>query len=162
MAYKPSKSPVLKGWSLVGGFSVGRWLVTKAICFAAPYFGSIKPRLTTVVPGKVEVVIKKRRRVLNHLKTVHAIAMCNAAELVGGLCLEVSLHGDMRWIPVGMTVKYQKMAKTDLTATALLDDYSWETEQDVVVPVSVRDIHGVEVFSADITMHISPKPGKRS
>ena len=57
------------------------------------------------------VFMKKRRAVTNHLKTVHAIAMCNMAELAGGLMTEVSLPQGKRWIPSGMTVKYLKRLK---------------------------------------------------
>ena len=160
MTYKPSKSPLLKLWKKHGGHSLGRWFVSKAVCFMAPYFSTIKPRFTVVEPGHIEVTFKKRRAVHNHIKTVHAIAMCNAAELAGGVCLDVSLHGDFRWIPVGMTVKYLKMAKTDLRAVCKIDDCDWEEEQDVIMPVGVFDTHGDEVFHADITMRISRKKKK--
>ncbi len=157
MAYKPSKSPLLKLWKKFGSRPSGRWFVSKAVCFMAPYFSTIKPRFTTVTAGHIELTFKKRRAVHNHLKTVHAIAMCNAAELAGGTCLDVSLHGDFRWIPVGMTVKYLKMAKTDLRAVCKIDHYDWQEAQDVVMPVGVFDTSGEEVFHADITMRISPK-----
>lgn len=157
MAYVPSKSPLLAMWKRLGGTAVGRWVVGKGFCFIAPYFGSIKPQFVEVKPGHVEIKVKNRRSVRNHLKSVHAIAMCNAAELVGGSCMEVSLNGNYRWIPSKMTVYYQKMAKTDIRAICKIDDWSWEEKRDVVMPVSIYDDHGVEVFKADITMHISPK-----
>ena len=96
---------MLKLWKTMGGNSLGRWFVTKVVCFKAPYFSSIKPLFTKVEPGTVELKFKNRRSVQNHLKTVHAIAMCNAAELAGGICLDVSLSANFRWIPVGMEVK---------------------------------------------------------
>ena len=157
MSYKPSKSPVLKLWKVLGNSSVGRWLLSKIVCFKAPYFSSIKPVFDAIRPGLVELHFKKRRSVLNHINTVHAIAMCNAAELAGGTCLDVSLDSDFRWIPVGMEVKYLKMAKTDLRAVCKVDDYHWNEAQDVVMPVGVFDTDGQEVFHADITMRISAK-----
>ncbi|WP_226702726.1 hotdog fold domain-containing protein [Microbulbifer elongatus] len=157
MTYAPSKSPILKLWKTLGVDGFGRWLVSKIVCFNAPYFSSIKPRFTQIKPGLVEVKLKKHRAVQNHIKTVHAIAMCNAAELAGGVCLDVSLNGNFRWIPVGMTVQYLKMAKTDLRAVCKVDDFYWDSAQDVVMPVSVFDTNGEEVFHADITMRISPK-----
>ena len=159
MAYKPSKSPALKLWKRFGNSSAGRWLVSRIICFVAPYFRTIKPVFTVLQPGHTELVFKKRRAVQNHIKSVHAIAMCNAAELAGGTCLDVSLHGDFRWIPVGMEVKYLKIAKTDLKAVCKLDKYDWEEPQDVIMPVGVFDTAGDEVFHADIRMRISPKKG---
>ncbi len=157
MPYQPSKSPILKLWKRFGKGAFGRWLVSKLVCFSAPYFNSIKPVFTVVEPGHVELVFKKRRAVQNHLKTVHAIAMCNAAELAGGTCLDVSLHGGFRWIPVGMEVQYLKMAKTDLRAICKVDHFDWEESQDVTMPVSVYDANGEEVFHADIMMRVSPK-----
>ena len=157
MAYKPSRSPMLKMWNYLGSSSFGRWLVSKIVCFNAPYFRTIKPVFSVVTPGRVELRFRKRRAVQNHIKTVHAIAMCNAAELAGGVCLDISLHGDFRWIPVGMEVRYLKMAKTDLTAICTIDSYDWEEPQDVVMPVGVFDTSGDEVFHADISMRISRK-----
>jgi acyl-coenzyme A thioesterase PaaI-like protein len=155
--YKPSKSPVLKLWKTLGKNSFGQWLVSKIVCFKAPYFSSIKPRFNKIEPGCVIVTMKKRRSVQNHIKTVHAIAMCNAAELAGGTCLDVSLTAGMRWIPVGMKVQYIKMAKTDLKIICQIDEYNWHEQQDVIMPVGVFDIAGEEVFHADITMRISHK-----
>lgn len=157
MQYKPSTSPALVAWKRLGGNPAGRWLHSVIVCFVAPYFGTIKPRFTVLEPGRVVLTVRNRRAVRNHLKSVHAIAMCNAAELAAGVCLDVSLHDDFRWIPVGMQVQYLKMAKTNLTATCQLDDYQWSAAQDVVLPVSVTDSNGAEVFHADITMRISEK-----
>jgi acyl-coenzyme A thioesterase PaaI-like protein len=110
-------------------------------------------------PGRSEVRFRNRRAVRNHLNSVHAIAMCNAAELVGGTCLDVSLQAGFRWIPVGMTVQYLKIARTDLRAVCRVEDFRWDTPQDVVMPVGVFDAAGDEVFHADITMRISPRKG---
>lgn len=160
MAYKPSKSPILKLWKTFGKNNFGKWLVSKIVCLKAPYFSSIKPRFISIEPGRVEVAIRKRRRVHNHIKTVHAIAMCNAAELAGGTCIDVSLSSQFRWIPVGMTVQYLKMAKTDLRIVCQVKDYQWNEPQDVIMPVSVLDESGDEVFHADITMRVSEKKRK--
>ncbi len=157
MTYKPSKSPLLKLWKKFGHAPVGKWLVSKIVCFMAPYFGSIKPRFTTIQPGLVELYFKRRRAVQNHIKTVHAIAMCNAAELAGGTCLDVSLDGGFRWIPVGMSVQYLKMAKTDLHVRCKIDTFDWQEACDVTVPVDIFDDNNERVFHADITMRISPK-----
>ncbi|MEL7022915.1 MAG: hotdog fold domain-containing protein [Pseudomonadota bacterium] len=147
----------LRLWNRLNGTSIGRWLHARIVCWVAPYFRTIKPVFTKLAPGYVEVRFKNRRGVQNHLKSVHAIAMCNAAELVGGVCLDVSLDPKFRWIPVGMTVQYLKMAKTDLTARCQIDRFDWDEPGDVIMPVSVFDTQGVEVFHADITMRISER-----
>jgi acyl-coenzyme A thioesterase PaaI-like protein len=160
MAYKSSNSTVLKLWDKLGSFGIGRWIVSKIVCFAAPFCNSIKPKFTAIKPGHVELTFKKRRAVQNHIKSVHAIAMCNAAELAAGICLDVSLHADFRWIPVGMTVQYLKIAKTDLRTVCELDQFDWESPQDVIMPVSIYDTSNVKVFHADISMRVSAKKSK--
>lgn len=157
MSYQASKSLALSLWSKLGNHHLGRVLFSKVVCLKAPYFGSIKPHFHHLAPGLVEVRVKKRRSVTNHINTVHAIAMCNAAELAAGTCLEVSLDARYRWIPVGMEVKYQKMAKTDLKAICDIPNYQNLTQGDHVLPVSVLDNQNIEVFSARITMRVSAK-----
>ena len=55
MAYTPSKSPALRLWKRLGHMSFGRWLVSRAVCFMAPYFSTIKPVFTVLEPGHVEI-----------------------------------------------------------------------------------------------------------
>lgn len=132
----------------------GKWIFSKALCLVAPYFGSIKPVFNELAPNYCEIRIKKRRKVQNHIGTVHAIAMCNMAELAGGTMTDVSIPKGARWIPAGMTVKYVKKAKTDLTAIADGSGLDWTINGDVVVPVIVKDTAGETVFTADITMNV--------
>lgn len=129
---------------------------SQAVRFAAPYFKTIKARFTRFDPGHVHAIVPKRRAVTNHIGTVHAIAMCNAAELVGGTCTDLLVPSDMRWIPVGMKVQYLKLAKTNLTAKCDIEDPTpFSQEGDVEVPVEVVDTKGVTVFAAQITMRVS-------
>ena len=51
--------------------------------------------------------------------------------------MDISLHADLRWIPVGTEVKYLMIARTDLTAICRIDDYRWEEPRDVIVSVRV-------------------------
>lgn len=132
----------------------GTRIFTLGVCRTAPYFGSIRPHITDLAPGLARVELRKRRSVENHLGTVHAIAMCNMAELAGGLMTDVSVPAGARWIPSGMTVKYLKKAKTDLVATADGSDIDWNAGGDVVTTVQVRDTAGELVFTADITMNV--------
>jgi hypothetical protein len=76
------------------------------------------------------------------------------AELSGGMMTDISIPKGARWIPSGMTVRYIKKAKTNLIAEAKGDGIDWTANGDVVVPVVVKDILGVTVFTADITMNI--------
>ena len=138
----------------------GQWLFTRAICFKAPYFGSISPRIETLEPGRCVATIKRHRAITNHIGSVHAIAMCNLAELVGGMVTEVSLPESMRWIPKGMTVAYLKKAMGRLRAVATPSVPIVHADSGYEVPVEVvlTDEAGDAVFRATIAMWLSPKP----
>ena len=94
----------------------------------------------------------------NHLGTVHAIAMCNMAELAAGIMAEATVPATHRWIPKGMTVEYLKKAGSDLRAVAELaapPDFGPAAE--MPVPVSVTDGSGEQVCRAVIRMWVSPR-----
>ena len=116
---------LLKLYQSLTHLPLGKVIFSKMVCFLTPYFSSIKPSIKELKMNRCVVFMKKRRSVTNHLKTVHAVAMCNMAELAGGLMTEVSLPQDKRWIPSGMTVKYLKKAKTNLTAIADGNELDW-------------------------------------
>ena len=152
-----ARSPLLRARERLGDGPVARWLIATAICFKAPYFWSIRPSFLRLEPGRVEVWVPKRRAVTNHIGTVHAIAMCNAAELAGGSCVEMSIAPHLRWIPVGMEVEYQKLAQTSLKAVAVIDPDALVEPGDVGVPVTLTDTRGQQVFVARIRMRLSER-----
>jgi hypothetical protein len=101
--------------------------------------------------------MRKRRRVENHIRTVHALAMGNLCELAAGMVTEVTIPSTLRWIPRGMTIEYLRKAETGVIATARLTKTEWTAPESVAVPVSVIDESGVEVVRAVITMYVTPK-----
>ncbi|NLB58435.1 MAG: DUF4442 domain-containing protein [Gammaproteobacteria bacterium] len=141
---------------------LGRWLFGRVACWRAPYFGTIAPRFHVVERDRCEVSIRDRRRVHNHLGTVHAIALCNLAELAGGVMMEAGTPRGMRWIPKGMTVEYLKKAKGAVHAVATPARAIEVRSEGYEVPVDVevRDPEGTSVFRAKIAMWVSPRRGK--
>ena len=137
----------------------GHWLFARAVCWRAPYFASIAPRIAVLEPGRCEASIAHRRRVTNHIGTVHAIALCNLAEFAGGLMTDASIPGSMRWIPKGMQVDYLGKAKGTMRAVATPDIAPRESTKgyDLPVTVVVTDPSDTPVFRARIAMWVSPK-----
>jgi acyl-coenzyme A thioesterase PaaI-like protein len=137
----------------------GHWLFSRAVCLRAPYFATIAPRFVALEPGRCEVQIRDCRRVHNHIGTVHAIALCNLAELSAGVMTEATIPAGMRWIPKGMSVEYlakavgtmHAVATPDVAVTESAAGYDWP------VTVRVKDPAGKEVFRAHITMWLSPR-----
>lgn len=152
-------SAALKLWQRLSRWPAGRWLYGRLICFKAPYFATIAPRFVALEPGRCEIALRDRRRVHNHLGTVHAIALCNLAELCGGMMTDASIPAGMRWIPKGMTVEYLAKARGTLRAVATPDTPAVEATAGYAWPVkiSVRDGAGEEVFRARIDMWLSPR-----
>ncbi len=134
--------------------SVGSQAFSQMACQVAPYFSTINPLVTELRAGSAQVQVPFRREITNHLGTVHAIALCNAAELAAGMMTDVSIPAGARWIPKGMTVEYLAKAKTDVTAVANGEGLDWQTEGDKIVPVDVHDAEDKKVFTARITMNV--------
>ena len=147
----------LRAWQRLETKPFGKALFSRAICFKAPYFGTISPRFEEFRPNYVRVSMKKRRRVTNHIGTVHAIAMCNLAELAAGTMTEISIPASMRWLPKGMTVEYLKKADSGVQAVATLPDVSEGPARDVPALVEIKDDAGELVCRATITMWVSPR-----
>lgn len=148
----------LSTWQRLSKKPAGKWAFSRLVCWKAPYFGSIRPAFVELRPGYCEVLIKKRRRVLNHIGTVHAIAMCNMAELAGGTMTEVTVPAGYRWIPKGMTVEYIAKAETNLKAVARTDPLpQFAAAAELPVTVTVTDSANQAVFRAVITMWVSPR-----
>lgn len=147
----------LRMWNKLEGKPFGKKLFSMAICFRAPYFGSISPKIEEFRPGFARVSMRKRRAVQNHIGTVHAIAMCNLAEMAAGTLTEISIPTSMRWLPKGMQVDYLKKAETDVEAFATVGEVTEGASQDLPVTVDIKDRAGQVVVRAVITMWVTPR-----
>jgi uncharacterized protein (TIGR00369 family) len=147
----------LATWRRMESKPLGKMLFSRAICFKAPYFATISPRFEELRPGYARVSMKKRRGVTNHIGTVHAIAMCNLAELAAGTLTEISIPESMRWLPKGMTVEYLKKASGGIRAVATLPEVAEGAGRDVPATVEMKDDAGELVCRATITMWVSPR-----
>ena len=155
-------APILALYRRITRWPAGHWLFSRAVCFKAPYFASITPRFESLEPGRCSATIRHRRAITNHLGTVHAIAICNLAELTAGVMTDATIPAGMRWIPKGMTVEYLKKAVGTMRGVATPDIpvVAADAGYDLPVSVVVTDAAGETVFRARIAMWVSPKPGR--
>ena len=100
-------TPVLRWYRTASRLPGGRQLFSQAFRFVAPYFRTIPATVREVEPGRAVVDMRHLPWVRNHLGTVHAIALCNLAELSMGLAAEATVPPTQRWIPKGMEVAYR-------------------------------------------------------
>ncbi|QZY29625.1 hotdog fold domain-containing protein [Nocardioides coralli] len=151
---------VLSLWRTTTRLPRGDRLFSFVFARKAPYFASIAPRFTVVEPNRAELVVRDRRRVHNHIGTVHAIALCNGLEAAMGALAEVTIPPGKRWIPKGMTVAYTAKATTDITCIAETDPEQWSSD-DPDLPVRVRGVRddGEVVIEGEIRLWVTPRQG---
>ncbi len=147
---------VLDLYRKISSLPWGSRLFGMAVGFKAPYFASIRPSVTALRPGFCQVTIPDRRGVHNHIGSIHAAALCNVAELAGGLSVDATIPRALRWIPRGMTVEYLAKAHGTLVAECTVDPAAIQPG-DLTLPVVVSDRGGKHVLRAEITFYISRK-----
>ncbi|MCW2793365.1 MAG: hypothetical protein JWO76_2463 [Nocardioides sp.] len=158
-------SQVLNLWKKTSALPAGKRVFSLLFAQKAPYFATISPRFVSIEPNRTELVIPKRRRVHNHLKTVHAIALCNGLEAAMGALAEATIPGDRRWIPKGMEVSYTAKATSDITCIAETDPEQWTgavppgSGHDL--PVRVRGVRddGTVVIDGVIRLWVTARKG---
>lgn len=146
-------------WQKLADKPLGKRIFGVGYGFKAPYFRTIRPRFTEVRPGFGELVVRKRRGVLNHIGTVHAIAVCNGLEAAMGAMAEATVPDAKRWLPKGMEVAYTAKSTSDITCTAESDPERWlEEDPDVPVTVTARRDDGTVVAEGTIHLWVTDKP----
>ena len=145
-------------WTKTSALPLGDRAFSFAFSQKAPYFASVRPRFTVIEPNRAELVIRKRRGVHNHIKTVHAIALCNGLEAAMGALAESTIPREKRWIPKGMEVAYTAKADSDITCIAETDPGQW-TSDDPDLPVRVRGVRadGTVVVEGVIRLWVTEK-----
>ena len=102
-------------------------------------------------PGHAQVLLRDRRRVRNHLRSIHAIALANVGELATGLSIISGLGPDLRAILTGLDLRYRKKARGALLAEARCSIPKVVSEIDHAVEATIRDSDGDIV--ATVTAH---------
>lgn len=114
----PASNPVMRWWSRCTKLPAGRRLFSLALGLYIPYSRSIGARIDELRPGYARLELADRRRVRNHLNSIHAIALTNLGELATGLALFSSTSDNMRGILTEIHTQYLKKARGELTASA--------------------------------------------
>ncbi|MDP4984304.1 hotdog fold domain-containing protein [Pseudoalteromonas tunicata] len=152
---KPNK--VMALYTKLQSWPFGQKIFSLLVARMAPYFGTINPLITDLRVNYCECLIRKRRAVHNHIKTVHVIAICNGLEMAMGVMAEASVPKHLRWIPKGMSLDYTAKAGSDIRCVAEVTPQQWVVG-DMFVPVTAYDEQGTIVVKGHIKLWISEKP----
>src|SRR3954471_9352462 len=112
---------VLQLYRRTTALPAGQRIFSRLFTLKAPYFATVRPQFVELRPNYADVTIRKRRRVQNHIGTVHVIAICNGLEAAMGALAEATVPAGKRWIPRGMDVRYTAKAVSDITCVAETD-----------------------------------------
>ena len=148
---------VRNNWERFSAIPGGKVLFSKAIGILAAYTGTIDPRVEDVGPGTSRVHMADRRKVRNHLKSIHAVALANLAELSGSLALIFALPPNARMIVTGLSVEFLKKARGKITAIAQGPEIKTNAKRDVVIEIRLENTAGEVVSTALLKCLVGPK-----
>src|SRR5690606_12050871 len=93
-----TESGVLRQWRRFNALPLGRCLFNRMVGFTVPYAAAIRPEILAIEPGLARACIRDRRGVRNHLRSIHAVALINLAELTANLAMMSLQPPGGRWI----------------------------------------------------------------
>jgi acyl-coenzyme A thioesterase PaaI-like protein len=144
-------------WRRLSSLPGGRWLFSRMIGWMAPYTGSIGARVVDLAPGYSKWTLRDRRRVRNHLSSIHAVALVNLAEVASGTAMLSALPAGTRGIVRGLSIEYLKKARGLLTAECRCSPPESVTEQtEYTVMATITDAAGDLVAVASILWRLAP------
>ena len=118
MATRTPEAAIREQWQRFGGSPLGRRAFSMLIGRLVPYTGTLGARVEELRDGYARASIRDRRKLRNHLRSLHAIALMNLAELVTGLALNYGMRPDTRSILKGLSIEYTKKARGTITGEA--------------------------------------------
>ena len=145
-------------WRRLFGLPGGKALFSVLFGRMAPYTGTLGARVEALEPGFCRVSLRDRRRVRNHLNSIHAMALANLAEAASGLAVVAALPPGVQGIVTGFSITYEKKARGRLVAECRVDVAAVTAEREQQAEITITDAAGDVVARATATWRLRPRP----
>jgi uncharacterized protein (TIGR00369 family) len=144
-------------WRRFSALPGGKWLFSRSVWFLVPYTATIGANIEELRPGYARVTLRDRRRVRNHLDSIHALALGNLGEMTSGMAAMLALPAGVRSIVTGMQIDYLKKARGKLTAESTPEVPQVVTEPtEMTVHCEIRDDAGEVVARTHVHWRLAP------
>jgi uncharacterized protein (TIGR00369 family) len=152
-----SRNLAREGWDYLSRVPRGKQLYSYLVGRYAPYTGTIGAVIEDLREGHSEVSLKDSPAIRNHLRSIHAVALANLAELTGNIALSYSMPADARFIVSKMEIEYLKKARGKVTGICDCPIPSSNEKKTYLVPVEIHDEAGNVVCTAVLHSLVGPK-----
>ena len=141
------------------------WLLDYALGSTIKFVGTAGVHCEGLSQHESIFVLKNRKKVQNHIGTVHAAATSLVAETASGMVVGMNIPDDKIPVLKTMHIDYTKRSTGNLRAKAMITDEQierlfQEEKGDMIISVTVTDEAGVEPVDCEMTWAWVPKVRK--
>lgn len=153
----PGRNVIRDRWDALAKVPGGKRLFSLFVGRAARYTGTVGGRVEELRQGYSRVEMEDTPLVRNHLRSVHAVALVNLAEMAGNLALAYSMPDDARFIVAGLSIDYLKKARGTIIAEGKPPPITSSEKREYPVLVEMRDRAGELVATCTLRTLVGPK-----
>ncbi len=129
-------------WNRVSTLPGGKRFFSKMIGRMAPYTGSIGAVVDHVEPGYARLHMTDRKKVRNHLQSIHAVALVNFVEETTGMAMVSQFPSGVRGIVKKIDVDFIKKARGTVVAECRAPELHATEQQEYIVETHVKNEAG--------------------
>ncbi|HFE44766.1 MAG TPA: DUF4442 domain-containing protein [Nannocystis exedens] len=148
MSRSTNPQDLLRLWEKLRGKPFGKRIFSRIIGRVAPYTGTIRAEVLEFSPGYARVQMRDRKRLRNHLRSIHAVALINLGEVTTGIATMSLVPPGGRGIVTGLSMEYRKKSRGTITCECQTSLPSGRGSLDALVEGILRDESGDTVAIA--------------